>query len=1451
MTLEDIDTDLGRGSEFTYQNGTSTEVHQVKRQNGNSNSWTVRSLAALNVFDVAAGHVEAGRDFHFVSLVPCRPLQELAERARRSTDLASFTQCWLTGELRPTFDQLTHARILGSPQRAWNTLRGMWFSVQDEYEIVRMNAMLAGIKLSGATGDLISIAIGDILLNSLGRRLTRAELLDILDLRGIRPVEAASRKTARDQVRMVASSWRESIRRELLEPRIEREEANQLLESMHDHRTGFLAGTAGGGKSSVLEQSVEMLESAGAEVLAFRLDRIDSFASTIELGRRLGLDRSPAEALALAAEDRDAYLVIDQLDAVSLASGRMPESFDVVEDVIGEALSMTGMKVILACREFDIDNDHRIQSVVNRMGTAKISVGLLSGETIDSAVAQMGLEVNQITASQRLILQTPMHLVLLKTIVGHNRETLFKSKASLFEAYWERKRQNAWARRSGVRFNEVLKRVANEMSERQTLSIPVEVLDDGDLIDDANVLVSEHVLARDGDRIAFFHETFFDYAFARLWISRREPLIEFLLRDEQELFRRAQVRQILQHLSERDPQRFRNEITVILASDRVRFHIKDTVIAVLANLSAPTSEDSAVVLDVAAIEPGLETKLWSHTRRYSWFSRFQEDGQIDEWLDSRDPALQARALNLMMTSIIKNPTRVAELLRVRQGAPRYLEWVRWIFQGAEAHHSRELFDLLLDAVRAGGFDAEGTDLWLTARSLAKHKPLWAIELLRARIIDHEDALAVNDDGVVTLLKLHDSSASKLVSDAAAAEPLAFVQSVVPYLLQVMAATDYEDRLDTPIIDRHFSVRFDPEPRHDRDLDEALFTGSIGALEELANSNSDDVRPLLERLASDPHDAAQFMLYRALIAGVTNFTDWAADLLLNGGGRLDCGYMSDPHWVARQLLHAVAPHVSDEMHGELENQFRDLRNPYEKTHSFGRTAFTFLSAMQESRLSPTGFRRLAEYRRKFGETEPAEPVGITGGIFGSPITSDSATMMTDEQWLSAMARYDSDERSWHAFTGGARELSHVLRTQTATDPNRFARFSLRLTADYNAAYAEGLLMGFSDAEHSDETAPLIFQAVRHIASLGHTDVDRWLGDALRRYYREAPLDLVELILDRALHSSDPADDTPTVSWGRDGGRSAADMRDSAINTARGSLAEALGVLLVNDADGKRTEVVRPHLGELASDPVTFVRSSVAHTVASALRFARSDAIAAFELLINTDDRILATGYVRRLMIWIGNVEPVIVEPVIERMLESPDNEVREEGGRLAAFAALEWELPELMTRSLAGDKEIRKGAAEVCANRVDCTSNAELATAALLNLMNDEETEVRQAVGQGVARLRNHTLHSLMRLIGALIESPSYEHATPQLLITLLDSPDKVDELVVKASQRFISTFESEAGDIRTGGALGARYVSQLIVRGLAQSRDKKLRSQLLDVLDRCISLGVYGIDDVIAEYERQ
>lgn len=175
LTLEPSGV-LGEGTEFAYCHDGRTEVHQVKRQNRNANGWNVASLEAKGIWRHLRTHAEANHEFHFVSTVPARPLQELGDRARRSDDFPSFTRDWLTDELRAPFDELAAPRIYSAPETAWRMLRALWVEWPDERDVVAVNAALAEMALPGAPGRLAALALGDLLLNSLGTRLDAAAL---------------------------------------------------------------------------------------------------------------------------------------------------------------------------------------------------------------------------------------------------------------------------------------------------------------------------------------------------------------------------------------------------------------------------------------------------------------------------------------------------------------------------------------------------------------------------------------------------------------------------------------------------------------------------------------------------------------------------------------------------------------------------------------------------------------------------------------------------------------------------------------------------------------------------------------------------------------------------------------------------------------------------------------------------------------------------------------------------------------------------------------------------------------------------------------------------------------------------------------------------------------------------------------------------------------------------
>ncbi|MGC4796389.1 hypothetical protein ACLQ3H_20085 [Micromonospora saelicesensis] len=1449
IKVEDVG-DLAEGVEFTYRRPGGVEVHQLKRQHGTANNWSIASLHNLGIWKIARHHVEAGRKFHFVSTVPARVPQELSDFARRSTSLQDFIDNWLPNKpLREAFDELSSPQILASPDTTWKVLRGTWIEWPDERDVTQVNAAISGLLLEGASGLLAAVGLGDLVVHNLGVELKAATIKDRLKRYGLRQATAVRAIAAADQVNATTAGWSASVERELLNPTIPREEAGKLAELITGPEDGllFLVGAAGGGKSAVLHQALKAVTVSRLPILAFRLDRLEPFSSTAELGTRLGLDVSPVAALAATAGDKASLLVIDQLDAISLASGRMPGNFDVIADVIREATAFKQMRVVLACRRFDVDNDERIRGLAARSDSLTVTIGPLSDGQVDAAVNAMGLNAGALTGHQRALLRSPLHLVLLATVATEPHALHFQTTGNLFDAYWDRKRREVSSRRSGTRFGRVVSVVAEAISTRQRLSVPVTVLDQDDLANDADVLVSEHVLVRDGREVAFFHEAFFDYAFARHWVSCNESLVRFLTHGEQELFRRAQVRQIMTHLRNFDPERFVEEVRASLSSNEIRFHIKDAALAVLGGIVDPTAPEEDMLLEVANAQPLYQARIWSHLRGPAWFARLDSDGHIAGWLQGGEEQ-QNRALALMAGVARTWPGRLAELLATHREGPTYASHLRRVVRFADLRASRRLFDQFFDAIKVGLYVGFENEIWLAADDLAEEHPDWAVEVLGALLVYGPYNLDLDERGRIAALKVHDQTAAELVRKAAKGAPRQFCDALLPHLLQVMEVTAYEHDGEGLKPDPHFSHRH-PDLESDSRFGDALFAGVTSAIRSLAADDPEGIRATLERLAGNPHESAQWLLYQGLLAGGAVYAEWAADLLLEGKYRLLSGYASNGVWTVRQLLQAISPIVSNDLFSRLEAQVRDLRFPWERRRP-GWYAFNLLSALDEGRLSEVGRRRLGELRRAIGMEQPPEPEGVVGGWIGPPIPSEAAEHMSDGNWLQAMTKHAEQREDFATLTGGARELSQVLREQVKQDPSRFARLALQLTSNINPAYGDAILMGLGEAQPVED-GDLVFCAIQHIASLRQSDNDRWLGWSLRPYLKTAPLDIVELIRDRAVAATDPSDNGTRVWSEGESGRRTTNIRTSGINTARGSLVEALADLLVYDVDGSRTALATPALNRLAQDTSVPVRSCVARLLGAAMRHARPEATEAFWRLIEADDRLLATEPVIRLVIHLGNEEPAAVRPILERMRASSEAGVREAGGQLAGFAAMEWGVGGYLAAVLGGeDAAARKGAAGICAHRLAHTSNSQVAITTLNVLVNDPNDEVRKEAAEMAGALRGHALRPFQDAVKALLVSPAFRYSLPQLLITLERAPDRVDDLALLCAQRFVEVFHAEAGDIRTGAAGEAREVGQLIIRGLVQSRRRDERAALLDVLDDLLLVGAYGIDDLINASER-
>ena len=125
---------------------------------------------------------------------------------------------------------------------------------------------------------------------------------------------------------------------------------------------------------------------------------------------------------------------------MSLASGRLPRQLDPIKEMLRQNQAFAGMRVLMACRQYDLDNDSRLRSLVAQDGPATLQlVGPLDDQQIDRAVTALGFEPTRLSVHQRTLLSCPLHLVLVAAIADQANALAFRGIDELFAAFYERK----------------------------------------------------------------------------------------------------------------------------------------------------------------------------------------------------------------------------------------------------------------------------------------------------------------------------------------------------------------------------------------------------------------------------------------------------------------------------------------------------------------------------------------------------------------------------------------------------------------------------------------------------------------------------------------------------------------------------------------------------------------------------------------------------------------------------------------------------------------------------------------------------------------------------------------------------------------------------------------------------------------------------------------------------
>ena len=1248
LRIEVPDTDK---AEFVVSTGTRREAHQAKRSH-HEGKWRFAALRDGGLISYIGEFLaDDNNRFVFTSGSEARELLELVQAAKDAESIKEFIHSFV-GETRrkKRFDTLVtdwNCEVKSAVQR----LRRIDVRTVDEKEL-QERVRWAAMALFIADPESVLAKLRAIAEDSVHRTITRDYLVDELAKNGYRLRRVLNLQSAAVVIEKVTTRYLELARRRLIQQAlVPRSVSVTLLSRLNATASdSVITGKAGSGKSASVIEVAEGLRARGQPVLAFRLDRIpSSVQTTTDLGNHLGLEESPVLVLAAAADAtaRAGVLIVDQLDAVSAMSGRNSAAFDLIERLIEEARgarAQTTIHTVVVCRSFDWKNDARLRSLLPEEHD-QMDVPEFQSEEVNTVLTQAGFDPTLFTAGQLELLRLPQNLSLfLEAGFDPSLAPAFKTSVRIFDEYWENKRSAVYHTVTTDHWIVVMETLCDEMNATQLLSVPRGKLSTIPL-PYLHQLASEGVLTFDGRRYGFGHESFFDYCFARVFVSRSEPMATFLTASEQHLFRRSQVRQVLAYLREADPQRYVQELEVLLSGQGVRAHIKDLAFALLTEVTDPTDREWAVWVQWTAaafqgIESGVESQDKLSVRAWhrffeskSWFSYVDRRGLIKDWLATGNERIVDTAVNYLWAHHSHAPDRVAALLEPYADIGN--EWparLRTLMERTQHHTSRRYFDLLLRLVDNGTLDddsrstPDARSFWLMLYSVSESRPVWVPEAVAHRLRRQLANIRMSGKDLTSGYFVgYDETAVRVIRAASKHAPAAFVEHLLPVVLEISTSYPIGDQL--PMRDEVWSFLSCSEPQTG---EQACLFGLVSALTSIAGTSCTSLHEVVSNLRGRDTYIANLLLQSVYQAAAGYFADEAVSILCQQPWRFQCGVSESPSWYAMMLIETVIRHCSALNSEKLESVILDYVGPFERPtaalrregiryNAIGRTSYSLLSVIPTEIRSLRANRYFYELKRRFGSPDN-EARGVAGGFVESPIAETAAAMMTDDKWLRAIAKHNMvrPARSWPDFLkGGAHELSQVLGKQTKEDPERFAQLSLTFPVDAKPVYLERTLDALRDAPIDPE---LKLAVCCKAYADSRIDCGKSIADVLGSIANSLPDEAIEMLQWLATEHEDPKKEA----WQEDAGNGQTyyngDIYTNGINTTRGRAAEAIQRLILTDA--AYIERFRTALDRMIADQSAAVRFCVAGILRAVAYHDKALGMSLFERMDLTTNQLSA-------------------------------------------------------------------------------------------------------------------------------------------------------------------------------------------------------------------------------------
>ncbi len=1296
------------------------QLQQCKARCGSRASWSIALLRNKGILGHLKDHLNRApnNEFTLISTIPARTFADTCESARNSDDnprdfyqfqIQAISQerrkifhdfCDAVGlnpqtedDLEKAFDYLKRTRIELFPddRNTWDDLL-TW----------------AGFLLTGDPETAIAVLLTYVENEDKYRKPIYADDLrtHLAECHKIYPKRLQHDTRIAPAVEELQKQFSDSIGPGLINSEIiPREATSRIIEAINNGRDVVVHGAAGNGKSGVLYELAEYLRQKSIPFLPIRLDRRIPKNTARQFGNDLGLPESPAYCLAGLAVDRRCVLILDQLDAIRWTASHSSSAMDVCKELLRQVrfLRRTGKQniIVFACRTFDLENDPEIKKLFadsSEQGVVKVPVGEFPEEQLKEVIGPDAFAA--LNESQKRILSCPQNLAICLEIKKEGSAPTFRTATELMHRFWENRRQllEEQAGISAAQMDVFLTPLLDYMESRGELSAPATMVAKDPVMRDA--FISFGILQQGAGRISFCHQRYLDHLIAERLLQKlyqgTGSVIDWLgPRQNQSLFRREQLRQVLAILAEESPEVFFDTIRDLLESHAVRFHLKHLVLELIGQMDQIIGGLGSYLLELFD-DPDwqdhvLETVFLGH---HPWIAYLLDAGIISKWLESANDHEINLALWLLRSVAEHIPDSVTEILApfVDKGGEwpaRVLNTLCW----READDSEKMFELRLQLVRLG-YVKDFVD-W---KGLCVKYPLRAVRLIEAVLsiwnVDDEEPFGSRRGRVE---RWYDRDLEAL-NDAVKRYPSQTWDLLMPHVERLTdIQTDYYD----PRLRRWMDEQF---ARNETDIDRGVVELLVLSGQVLASGQPDELIARVDLLERSFSSVVQEIIIAAYAHLPASHADTGISWLLHDPARfrLGSGY-HEPEWMpAVRLIKALSPYCSEKLFRQIEEAIVHYHAPEEKRdakhylkgwrdgffgHYWGKTQYFLLPALDTERIRPATAALIRLLERKFANYPKEQFLRggrISGGTIGSKLDTN-LEKISDRAWLEIVTSKkvpESDHGKWiqvdpdYVITTSIRQFASSLARIAKRYPERFGRLALRFPDDVHPAYISAILDGLREKQPGQEVPesekaswqPARVETIEAVLQRYQSGDDRETATSFCRLIAErADESWSDRTIARMVHYArshpdlEPGNLNLYCNKNSDEATATVEVLfQNTINCVRGVAAGAIGRLL-QERNGC-LEQVRPGIESLVRDPHPVVRMAAIEAIEPILNVDKDLAVHWFCEACKDDLRVPASPRALRFFDYTVPSHIDQVGSVIQQMAMSSLDEVAFQGAR---------------------------------------------------------------------------------------------------------------------------------------------------------------------------------------------